>query len=160
MNNFGYDEPRFWLNERETNSICFFTLDVFIFYLHFCMTFYDYYFSHAFFNMCHCWQEHIFSYFFQCLEIYIFLNLPHSHSSGYKLRFWWIPNQKLSIGDRSGDLGGYEKFKLLGPPQPSIRYNWQLIIESAPHYLWPVGRYKQIKGITNGLKALYRLKAL
>ena len=99
-----------------------------------------------------------FRYFIKCQEIHIFLNLPHSPSFGYKLLIWWIPKQNKSIGDRSGDLGVQEMLKSLGPPaastDPSIRYNWQLIIEPAPHYLWPMGRYKQIKGIIHRLKAL------
>ena len=43
------------------------------------------------------------------------------------------------IEDRSGDLEGQEILKSLGPPaasiDPLIRYNWQLIIEPAPHYI-------------------------
>ena len=65
---------------------------------------------------------------------------------------------KKSIGDGLGDLWGHEKFKSLGPPaastDPSIRYNWQLITEPPPHYIRPMGRYKQIKGIKNRLKVL------
>ena len=69
-----------------------------------------------------------------------------------------IAQTKKSIRDRSGDLGGHEMLKSLGPltasTDPSIRYNWQLISQPAPHHLWPMGRYKQVKGVINKLKAL------
>ena len=67
-------------------------------------------------------------------------------------------NKKKSIEDRSGDLGGHEMFKSLGPPAASYRSihqdNWQFIIESAPHYLWAMRRYKQIKSIIKRIKVL------
>ena len=110
--------------------------------------FYDYYFFHAFFKMYH---EHIFSYFFKCQEIHIFLNLPHSHSFGYKFLIWRIPKQKNASGIGE-ETWGAMKYPNRWDYLPPLPVHWLGTIGSFSlsqllTIFWPMGRYKQIKGM-------------